>query len=130
MPDSLPAMAASGDNAALRDRVLKEMPDEESLYDLAELFKVQAAAFFIRRRVDHRRCAAGPHHVLLTRLADDIVEELLKWLRLRRKLIRAPYGPDALRLRHGQDLIVLGGHDDLTDRVDLLQLTDLVDQQI
>ena len=40
MPDSLPTMAASGDNAALRDRVLKEMPDEESLYDLAELFKV------------------------------------------------------------------------------------------
>ena len=28
------------DNQALRSRVLSEMPDEESLYDLAELFKV------------------------------------------------------------------------------------------
>ena len=27
-------------NEALRDRVMNEMPDEESLYDLAELFKV------------------------------------------------------------------------------------------
>jgi ArsR family transcriptional regulator len=28
------------DSEALRKRVLSEMPDEESLYDLAELFKV------------------------------------------------------------------------------------------
>ena len=28
------------DGAARRERVLSEMPDEESLYDLAELFKV------------------------------------------------------------------------------------------
>lgn len=28
------------DSQALRDRVLSEMPDEERLYDLAELFKV------------------------------------------------------------------------------------------
>ena len=28
------------DSLALRNRVLSEMPDEESLYDLAELFKV------------------------------------------------------------------------------------------
>ena len=28
------------DSAALRNRVLSEMPDEERLYDLAELFKV------------------------------------------------------------------------------------------
>lgn len=28
------------DSEALRNRVLSEMPDEESLYDLAELFKV------------------------------------------------------------------------------------------
>ena len=31
---------AEGSGEALRDRVLEEMPDEESLYDLAELFKV------------------------------------------------------------------------------------------
>ena len=31
---------AEGDSEALCARVLKDMPDEESLYDLAELFKV------------------------------------------------------------------------------------------
>jgi ArsR family transcriptional regulator len=40
MPELLPVMETLEDNAALRDRVLKDMPDEESLYDLAELFKV------------------------------------------------------------------------------------------
>lgn len=34
------AREAEGSGEALRDRVLEEMPDEESLYDLAELFKV------------------------------------------------------------------------------------------
>lgn len=34
------AREAGGGGEALRDRVLEEMPDEESLYDLAELFKV------------------------------------------------------------------------------------------
>ena len=34
------AREAEGSSEALRDRVLEEMPDEESLYDLAELFKV------------------------------------------------------------------------------------------
>ena len=34
------AREAGGSGEALRDRVLEEMPDEESLYDLAELFKV------------------------------------------------------------------------------------------
>ena len=40
LPELLPSMETAGDNAALWDRVLKDMPDEESLYDLAELFKV------------------------------------------------------------------------------------------
>lgn len=31
---------AEGGGKALRDRVLEDMPDEEKLYDLAELFKV------------------------------------------------------------------------------------------
>ncbi len=31
---------AAGSEEALRDRVLEDMPDEERLYDLAELFKV------------------------------------------------------------------------------------------
>ena len=34
------AMVLESDNPILRDRVLEEMPDEENLYDLAELFKV------------------------------------------------------------------------------------------
>lgn len=34
------ALEAGFDSEALRNRVLSEMPDEESLYDLAELFKV------------------------------------------------------------------------------------------
>ena len=34
------AREAEGSGEALRDSVLEEMPDEESLYDLAELFKV------------------------------------------------------------------------------------------
>ena len=34
------AREEEGGGEALRDRVLEEMPDEESLYDLAELFKV------------------------------------------------------------------------------------------
>ena len=33
-------MDAEAERKALRERVLTEMPDEESLYDLAELFKV------------------------------------------------------------------------------------------
>ena len=39
MPEATKPLAGEG-NEALRDRVLTEMPDEESLYDLAELFKV------------------------------------------------------------------------------------------
>lgn len=37
-PTNLPG--ATFDGEAICDRVLREMPDEESLYDLAELFKV------------------------------------------------------------------------------------------
>ena len=33
-------MEATTDDEALRDRVLRDMPEEERLYDLAELFKV------------------------------------------------------------------------------------------
>ena len=40
MPELMTAVETQGDNAALWDRVLEDMPDEESLYDLAELFKV------------------------------------------------------------------------------------------
>ena len=40
MPVPMAAIEAVSGSEALRDRVLKEMPDEESLYDLAELFKV------------------------------------------------------------------------------------------
>ena len=40
MPELMTALETQGDNAALWDRVLEDMPDEESLYDLAELFKV------------------------------------------------------------------------------------------
>lgn len=40
MPEPMDMPAAEVDSEALRERVLKEMPDEESLYDLAELFKV------------------------------------------------------------------------------------------
>jgi ArsR family transcriptional regulator len=40
MPEAIAAPEAAYGGEALRDRVLKEMPDEESLYDLAELFKV------------------------------------------------------------------------------------------
>ena len=40
MPEPMAAPEAVSGSEALRDRVLKEMPDEESLYDLAELFKV------------------------------------------------------------------------------------------
>ena len=40
MPELMTALETQGNNAALWDRVLEDMPDEESLYDLAELFKV------------------------------------------------------------------------------------------
>ena len=40
MSDQPAASEAAQGNAALRERVETEMPDEESLYDLAELFKV------------------------------------------------------------------------------------------
>jgi ArsR family transcriptional regulator len=40
MPELMTGLETQGDNAALWDRVLEDMPDEESLYDLAELFKV------------------------------------------------------------------------------------------
>lgn len=40
MTEPMIALEAGFDSEALRNRVLSEMPDEESLYDLAELFKV------------------------------------------------------------------------------------------
>ena len=40
MPEPMITPDTVSGSEALRDRVLKEMPDEESLYDLAELFKV------------------------------------------------------------------------------------------
>lgn len=40
MTEPMTALEAGFDSEALRNRVLSEMPDEESLYDLAELFKV------------------------------------------------------------------------------------------
>ncbi|MBQ8972898.1 MAG: ArsR family transcriptional regulator, partial [Clostridia bacterium] len=40
MPEQLFAAESAKESEALRERVLTEMPDEESLYDLAELFKV------------------------------------------------------------------------------------------
>ena len=40
MPEQLDRMDAEAERRALRERVLTEMPDEESLYDLAELYKV------------------------------------------------------------------------------------------
>ena len=38
--ETMSARETGFDSEALRNRVLNEMPDEESLYDLAELFKV------------------------------------------------------------------------------------------
>ena len=38
--DAMSVPVTGIDSEALCDRVLKDMPDEESLYDLAELFKV------------------------------------------------------------------------------------------
>ena len=40
MTDLMIASDTGFDSEALRSRVLSEMPDEENLYDLAELFKV------------------------------------------------------------------------------------------
>lgn len=40
MTGTMVASETGFDSEALRKRVLNEMPDEESLYDLAELFKV------------------------------------------------------------------------------------------
>ena len=40
MQQTIRSSEAMPGSEALRDRVMKDMPDEESLYDLAELFKV------------------------------------------------------------------------------------------
>lgn len=40
MQETMRSPGTAPGSEALRERVLKDMPDEESLYDLAELFKV------------------------------------------------------------------------------------------